>query len=397
MCAATFDFAAERAFIETSEDPHQILDWMGEYRQHARDAAADDDGTLEQEFDELVEFAADRVVELKAARLGPMPKGRVQTDEGACAPQPERVAPERQAAPVTQVAQTVRAPKVDPDDAGRRESARRRAAEQEAARAATEAADEQDRADQEELRQLQERAAKAKARRDAALAATARIEADAKRAAAESERARREQAKRKAAQEVEDSERAAADAETAARAAAATAAKAKSPAGPASAPARAVANGAAGRASAASVAELTPLGMLFREQLAEVAAGISAPRPFTTPTVASPPPRKADATPSQPALARATPAAAASKATTSALPLAPPDPIDALPPLTGADLTSYRTWLGVSQRALAIKFAVEQSVISKSEGKPTTVLPPQLRKALHQAMGEPRPDVGGAP
>ena len=95
--------------------------------------------------------------------------------------------------------------------------------------------------------------------------------------------------------------------------------------------------------------------------------------------------------------ARATVAAAPPKEAPAAVPLPPPDPVDALPPLTGAELTSYRTWLGVSQRALAIKFAVEQSVISKSEGKPTTVLPPQLRKALHQAMGEPRPDVGGAP
>ena len=381
MCAATFDFAAERAFIETSEDPRAILDWMGEYRQHARDAAADDAGELEQDFDELLEFAEDRVVELKAAQLGPPPKGRVQAEEGARA--------------LHAVAQTIRAPKVDPDAAGRRESARRRAAEQEAARAATEAADEQDRADQEELRQLQERAAKATARRDAALATTARIETEAKRAAAESERARRQQAKRKAAQEVEDSERAAAEAETATRAAAATAAKAKGPAGPASAPARPVANRSAAGLRAvpptAPVAELTPLGMLFQEQLADIAG----PRPVATPPVASPPPRKADATTAQPRLARATPAAA-SKAIKPNLPPAPPDPVEDLPSHTGADLTSFRNWLAVSQRALAAKLRVEQSTISKGEGRPTSVLPPQLRKALHQAMREPRQDVGGA-
>ncbi|MBM4367182.1 MAG: helix-turn-helix transcriptional regulator [Deltaproteobacteria bacterium] len=73
-----------------------------------------------------------------------------------------------------------------------------------------------------------------------------------------------------------------------------------------------------------------------------------------------------------------------------------PAPADVLPPLTGADLARFRAWLAVSQRALATKLGVEQSSISKGEGKPTTVLAPHLRKALHLAMQEPRDTAKGA-
>jgi hypothetical protein len=135
--------------------------------------------------------------------------------------------------------------------------------------------------------------------------------------------------------------------------------------------------------SQAAVPEMTPLARMFQERLAEPAPEVAPSARATTPqapaTKASPPAM----------LARAMPTAAPPPTPTI-------DPDADLPPLTGADLTSFRNWLGVSQRALASKFTVEQSVISKSEGKPTTVLPPQLRKALHQAMGEPRPDAGGA-
>ncbi len=70
--------------------------------------------------------------------------------------------------------------------------------------------------------------------------------------------------------------------------------------------------------------------------------------------------------------------------------------MDGIPLHTGADLVAYRTWLGVDQRALAAKFGVGQGTISKGESRPTTLLGPALRKALHEAMGEPRQDVGGA-
>lgn len=39
MCAAAFDFVAERGFIEASVDPHEILDWMSDYGRRRRAAA----------------------------------------------------------------------------------------------------------------------------------------------------------------------------------------------------------------------------------------------------------------------------------------------------------------------------------------------------------------------
>ena len=388
MCAAPIDFTAERRLIEASDDPHEILDWVGEYHQHARDAAADEDAALERQLQDLIEFATDQVVELKRARLRPPPKARAEADEGTRASRPERVATAQRTAPMAPVVQSAGAPHADPAEVGRREAARRRA-EEKAADEADQA--ERDRADQEELRQLEERAAKATARRDAALAATARIEAEAKRTAAVAERSRVDDAKRRAAKEAEDSERAASEAEAAAKQAATGASAA-----PSTAAASAAANRPAQRPSAAPprapVAELTPLGRLFQEPLATAAGVLPKPR-----SAATPPTRKADAPQAQPAFTQANPAATASKPTPAALPPLQPAPTDDLPSLTGVDLTAFRNWLAVSQRALAVKLGVEQSTISKGEGRPTTVLPPQLRKALHQAMGEPRADVGGAP
>ncbi len=365
MCAAAFDFVAERGFIAASDDPNQLFDWMSDYDQRRRDAQADDDDAAAAQFQELRQEAEDRVVELKAARLR-----RV-------APSPAQREVERPAH--TSVSETP-TPSVDPVAVARAERTRRRAAEEAAARKAaeeTEAAAE--RAADEELRQLQERAANAKARRDAALAATARIEADAKRAVAE---AARVQARRQAAREVEDGERTAAEAEALARGAATSAAK-RPPGPPAGAAMARVVESPRPKAD-----EPTPLALLFQERLTEVMrtpAETLPPRSAIAPPAAAVP--SASPVPSRPVVA---------PPITAKVPAPAPAPVDDLPALTGADLASYRTWLGASQRALAAKLAVEQSVISKSEGKPTGVLPPQLRKALHVAMQRPRDVARGA-
>ena len=151
------------------------------------------------------------------------------------------------------------------------------------------------------------------------------------------------------------------------------------------APARAV------ESTMPKVDEPTPLALLFQERLTGVmetpVATLPAPRASNAPAAARAPAPAASPAPPQNAAAPTIPAK---------VPAPPANPVDELPALTGADLASYRTWLGASQRALAAKLAVEQSVISKSEGKPTTVLPPQLRKALHLAMQEPRDVARGA-
>lgn len=378
MCAAAFDFVAERGFIAASDDPNQLFDWMIDYDRRRRDAQADDDDEAAAQFAELRQEAEDRVVELKAARprraaprpAAPEPAAR----PAAQAPTHREV--ERPAAHTS--VHEAPAPTVDPLAVARAERVRRRAAEEAAATKAEEEAEEAAaRAADEELRQLHERAANAKARRDAALAATARIEAEAKRAVAE---AAREQARRRAAKEAEDAERSAAEAEAGARGASTSSAKrpAGTPAGPVVAR---VVERPTPRAD-----EPTPLALLFQERLTEVMATPTETLPAARSSSAPPTPRGASAAaapaPSRLVAAPAMPARAPAPA--------PPDPVDDLPALTGADLASYRTWLGASQRALAAKLAVEQSVISKSEGKPTTGLPPQLRKALHLAMQEPR-------
>ena len=53
MFAASFDFAAERGFIEASVDPNEILSWMNEYGQHGCDAAAEGDDEAAAQFEEL--------------------------------------------------------------------------------------------------------------------------------------------------------------------------------------------------------------------------------------------------------------------------------------------------------------------------------------------------------
>ena len=381
MCAAAFDFVAERGFIAASDDPNQVFDWMSDYDQRRRDAQADDDDDTAARFAELRQEAEDRVVELKAARLRRATPRHAAPAEPVARPAAE--VPTRREVGRPAAVQEAPKPTVDPLAVARAEWARRREAEEAAARKAAEEAEAAaERVANEELRQLRERAANAKARREAALAATGRIEVEAKRAAAE---AAREQARRQAAKEVEDEERKAAEAEAAARGAATSVAKRAAGATVRPAMARVV------ESARPKAEEATPLALLYQERLTEVLATPSetlpAPRPSIAPPVARAPAPAASPAPSQPVAVPPIPAKVHAP---------PPNPVEELPALTGADLASYRTWLGASQRALAAKLAVEQSVISKSEGKPTTVLPPQLRKALHLAMQEPRDAEKGA-
>lgn len=383
MCAASYDFAAERGFIEASVDPNEILSWMNEYGQHGRDAEAEGDDEAAAQFEELHQEAEDRVVELKAAKIEretpKPPKDRVVRVV-------ETAQPRQRKEPVAEARATRRA-------GSRTDPVRSLDRDDSAERAANRAAAERRRADDEELHQLTERARKAEA-------ATARILADQRRAAEAQDQERRRVAKERAEKEMLDKERAAVAAEVRAQAAAKAASAAattsvarvttvvSSPegadAGRRTSPGMNVERTRTTGTSQAAVPEMTPLARMFQERLAEpapeVASRARAMAPQAPATKASQPPTQARA-----------------KLTAAPPPTPTIDPDDDLPQLTGADLTSYRTWLGVSQRALASKLTVEQSVISKSEGKPSTVLPPQLRKALHHAMGEPRPDAGGAP
>jgi len=385
MSAASFDFAAERGFIEASVDPNEILDWMNEYGRHGRDAEADGDDAVAAQFEELHQEAEDRVVELKAARL-----------QRHTAPRIERAA---EPSPTRQRLTSEHEPRATRRERSRTEPVRTLDREDSAERAADLAAADQRRADDEELRQLTERARKAEARQKAAGAATARILADQRRAAEAQDQERRRVVKERAENEMLDKERAAVAAEVRAQAAAkAASAAATTSAARVTTVVSLPADADAGRrtspginvertrttgTSQAAVPEMTPLARMFQERLAEPAPEVA--------------PRARATAPQAPATKASPPATRAPAKPTAAPPPTPTiDPDADLPPLTGADLTSYRNWLGVSQRALASKLTVEQSVISKSEGKPTTVLPPQLRKALHQAMGEPRADVGGA-
>jgi DNA polymerase III gamma/tau subunit len=380
--SAAFDFTAERRMIEASSDPYEVLDWIGEYRRHALGAG----GELAHRFDDLIEFATEHVVELKAAARRPQTTARPEPTQAGRAPALLRDAPVPQTATASSLPFT-KVPTADPNEAHRREAARRRAEQDAAAKAAAEEA----RADDEELRQLQERTARAKARRDAALAETARIEAEAKRAADEAKRSRREQAKRAAAREAHAAERAASEAEAANRVAAKATAKLPPRAAnnPTSRPTTRAVEARAETPAATAEEELTPLAALFQEPLTEVMAEPATTGPEPTPR------RKIEPPAAHPA--RPVPAPLQAVGRQPVVPATPPPaPADDLPPLTGADLTSFRTWLGASQRALAAKLRVEQSSIYKGEGRPTTVLAPHLRKALHLAMQEPRDAARGA-
>jgi DNA-binding XRE family transcriptional regulator len=74
----------------------------------------------------------------------------------------------------------------------------------------------------------------------------------------------------------------------------------------------------------------------------------------------------------------------------------PPAPVSPestaiLPQLTGADLASWRSRLGLTQQAAAERLGVRQGTISKAESGPEIVLGPALRQALLVALSaEPR-------
>jgi hypothetical protein len=387
--SATFrDFSSERSFIEATEDDCAILDWMREYHEDRRQAQAIGDDDAVQELDDLLEFAEDRTVEIKAARIAEVAP-KVVPARAEPAPETRRVA----TAPV--VVQRATTQPVREESNGAERPRRRQgnetsdvaAVNQLAAdqAAAEQAAAEQYRRDEEELREFRERARKAEARVKAAQAETARLKAMQQQGAVEQERERRQRARERAEKEAKAQEQAAAEAEATARNTAA-----QVPPVVAATPSRPATPVAQGQRRGSGPAEpgpntvppdLTPIARLFQGRLADVVPDAPARAPAAPRVAASAAPTPKPAT-KAPLLPPATPAV---------------DRYADLPLLTGSDLTSFRNWLGVSQRALASKFTVEQSVISKSEGKPTTVLPPQLRKALHQAMGEPRPDAGGAP
>lgn len=388
MSATLRDFASERSFIEATDDDRAILDWMREYREDRRQTQASGDGDVVEDLDDLLEFAEDRVVEIKKARnASEAPKATPARAD--LAPETRRAATEQVVAQRA-TSQLVRVEGHVPERPQRRErdeaaviaAANQVAAEQ---TAAEQAAAEQNRRDEEELRELRERARRAETRVKAAQAETARLKAMQQQTAVEQERERRQRAKERAEKEAKAQEQAAAEAEAVASAAA----KQVVPGVPAT-PSRPATPVAKGQRRGAGPAEpgpntvppdLTPIARLFQERLADVVPDAPARAPAAPRVAASAAPTPKPAT-KAPLLPPATPAV---------------DPHADLPLLIGSDLTSFRNWLAMSQRALAAKLAVEQSTISKSEGRPTTILPPQLRKALHQAMGEPRPDAGGAP
>ena len=136
MCAAAFDFVAERGFIAASDDPSQLFDWMSDYDQRRRDARAEGDDHEAAQFEELRQEAEDRVVELKAAwlrRVAPRsaaPEPMVRPAAGA----PTRPEIERPSAHAS--VHGAAATTIDPLAVARAERARRRQAEETAARRA---------------------------------------------------------------------------------------------------------------------------------------------------------------------------------------------------------------------------------------------------------------------
>lgn len=190
MGGALLDVHAERAFIEASDDPAEILGWMREYRAAQRET--DDDDAC-AELDELIAFAEDRVVALKAERLAPKPKRGVE----------QIVEP-----PVrTSLSRLVDAPP--------RASVQRCQAE----------------SDDAALHQLRERARRARERQAVAEAETARLKEAQVVAAKERVRIEQERARRReqALRHAQEHERAAAFAEAEARAAAQAAPRNTSP------------------------------------------------------------------------------------------------------------------------------------------------------------------------
>ncbi len=390
MGATDREFQAQSGFIAACDDPDTLLDWMREYRDGERAAVGRGDEDEARQMEDLVELAEDRAIELRAARIvaaTPKPRG----------PEVRLPAPGRTAAPVDDSSAELR--RVKEELAASREAQAR--AERERALAERERVVAVERVEQREReREADKVVAKAAATAQVVSAAPVLAQNRSPEREAHRERVREDERLRlQAARALAPNQRPVAAQTRAATAPppvagqraperrpapaptvtpiGAAVATAVRPAGtarplaqarPAAQPTRAP------TAPVAPIAELTPLARLFQARLTETAPPSPAPHgqssrtPATRPTQPSPPPA-------------ATPPAA---------------PVDDLPQHTGADLLAYRTWLGVDQRALAARFGVGQGTISKGESKPGTVLGPALRKALHEAMGEPRPDVGGA-
>ncbi len=262
--SAALDIAAERRIIEASDDPAGVLGFLGVYREQRMRAARRGQTALCGEIDDLIEFAEDHVVALKAERFRSEMRraDRADTERTGSASARERAAavgPEpaaeaglaeprplgpRPALTLRRVAgsarrSTVREPAEVDEVEGVEEPATRlaisptrsvrnpeippvraRAADHAAARRAAEEAEAEGARADAELRELHARIARANARRDAALAETARLDAAAKKASADAEQARRAAAARDAARAVAAAEREAEEAEAAARRAA---------------------------------------------------------------------------------------------------------------------------------------------------------------------------------
>jgi hypothetical protein len=60
------------------------------------------------------------------------------------------------------------------------------------------------------------------------------------------------------------------------------------------------------------------------------------------------------------------------------------------PPLTGADLTAWRTRHGLTQQAAADRLGVRQGTVSKAEGRSGALLGPALRDALADVLADGR-------
>lgn len=262
--SAGLDIAAERRIIEACDDPAGVLGFLGVYREQRMRAARRGQTALCGEIDDLIEFAEDHVVALKAERFRSETRraDRADTERTGSASARERAAavgPEpaeeaglaeprplgpRRALTLLRVARsarrsTVREP-VEVDEVERVEepatrqaisparsvpnperlSVRARAAEHAAARRAAEEAEAEGARADAELRELHARIARANARRDAALAQAARLDAAAKKAAVDAEQARRSAAAREAARAVTAAEGEADEAEAVVRRAA---------------------------------------------------------------------------------------------------------------------------------------------------------------------------------
>ena len=387
MGATDREFQAQSAFIAACDDPSTLLDWMREYRDGERAAVGRGDEEAARQMDDLAELAEDRAIELKAALIvAARPMARVVDTQPSPPPTPiladdagvelRRVKAELAASREAQArAERERVAAVALAEQHEREAAapkfvaapvgpapaeivaapvpHNRSPEREAHRALVI-----------ENERLRLQAARARAVNQPPLAARSQVVASAP-PAVPVQRGPGPAAAMRPTAAPTPTMAAAPVAPIQARPTALTQAR------PAPGPAPAMSGARSGPA-----VELTPLALLFQQRLTE-----SMPAASAIPAGLAVKPTR------QPSSAPALP---------PPVPPTPADPMDGIPLHTGADLVAYRTWLGVDQRALAAKFGVGQGTISKGESRPTTLLGPALRKALHEAMSEPRQDVGGA-